>query len=121
MINKKFGLTLAAVSSLFSGAVMADPYLPSSIGNVQPMVVAGGSSIIVGAFGDAVSVIFTLTGENAQGASLAAVPADEASVASARGAQASEGVLPNGTYTFVDENGGEARVRVEDGELIPLH
>lgn len=118
MMNKKFALILAVGGSLFSGTVAAaGDYLPASIGNLQPAGVATFSA----SFGYSDTITFTLTGENAQGASLAAVPADEASVASARSAQASEGVLPNGTYTFVDENGGEARVRVEDGELIPLH
>lgn len=118
MMNKKFALILAVGGSLFSGTVAAaSDYLPASIGNLQP----GGVASISATFSLGETITFTLTGDNAEGASLAAVPADKASVASARGAQASEGVLPNGTYTFVDENGGEARVRVEDGELIPLH
>lgn len=120
MMNKKIGLTLMAAASLFSAAAAAQgfgSYLPSSIGNQQPGSVAGFSAAF--SFGDA--VVFTLTGENSDGATLAAVPADEASVASARSAQASEGTLPNGTYTFVDEDGATARVKIEDGEVTAVH
>lgn len=120
MMNKKIGLALAAAVSLFSGAVAArglSPYVPSSIGNLQPGSVATFSA----SFGFGEAVVFTITGENADGATLAAVPADEASVTSARSAQASEGVLPNGTYTFVDEDGATARVKIEDGEVTAVH
>ncbi|WP_148044656.1 hypothetical protein [Stagnimonas aquatica] len=118
-MNKKIGLTLMAAASLFSATAAAQlgPYLPASIGNQQPVSVAGFSAAF--SFGDA--VVFTLTGENSDGATLAAVPADEASVASARSAQASEGALPNGTYTFVDEDGATARVKIEDGEVTAVH
>lgn len=122
MTNKNIGLALAAVVSLVSGAAGAQgfgvgPYGPSSIGNLQPGSVATFSASF--AFGDAVT--FTLTGESSDGATVAAVPAGEASVTSARSAQASEGVLPNGTYTFVDEDGATARVKIEDGEVTAVH
>ena len=124
-MNKKIGLTLMAAASLFSGAAAAQvfsvgPYGVSSIGNLQTL----STTTFPAAFNFTESIIFILTGEfpkYSSGVTLSAVPADEASVTSARSAQASEGALPNGTYTFVDEDGATARVKIEDGEVTVLH
>jgi len=113
--NKTLTAALLASAALFSTAAAAfsfGPYQATAPGQTVSFTFAG--------FSAGETVIFTITGEGGE-YTLAATPDQEGGVARVRAALTGDGVLPNGTYTFVDDNGGEAQVQVEDGEITVLH
>lgn len=103
---------LMVAGGLVSGSAVAAPYGYTAPGNfIQSTVYPP-----VG-FGDVVTIV--IDGDYSK-LTLSSVSDSEGGAVAAMPVQRADGSLPDGTYSFVDEEGGVAKVRIEDGEITVL-
>lgn len=125
LLSKKALVTAALVSGgLFAGGACANPFFVGPYGYTAPGNTI--QAIVFPSFTLGNEVTFTFTGEG-PGASLAdasgtreAEASPQAGIAARTLPLRADGSLPDGTYSFVDEDGGVAKVQVEDGEITVL-